>query len=92
MTALATLAVWVPALCLAVSLLLASVTGCAANEAGTVVCMRAGIDIAVPISMLGIMGWAMLPMIPFMAGSVLFWVGYVLIVVGRWGFSRLRRG
>ncbi|WP_298959670.1 hypothetical protein [uncultured Methylobacterium sp.] len=69
------LVVWAPALMLALGLALAHLTGCRVDEAGRSPCVVAGLDIGGLLHTLTVMGWLVIPMLPFMLISLLLGLG-----------------
>jgi len=75
--------VWTPALLLALGLGLAFLTGCRVDEGSRHPCPICGLDLGGLLYTLTMMGWLMIPMLPFMALSILFGVG-----AGFWALVR----
>lgn len=75
--------VWTPALMLALGLGLAFLTGCRVDEGSRHPCVVCGFDLGGLLYTLTMMGWLMIPMLPFMALSILFGVG-----AGLWALVR----
>ncbi|KMO36042.1 hypothetical protein VQ03_21230 [Methylobacterium tarhaniae] len=67
MLLLGALIVWTPFLLLVLSLVVARLTGCEVNEARANPCPIAGIDIGPLLYRMMVMGWFVLPLLPFMA-------------------------
>ncbi|WP_244936685.1 hypothetical protein [Methylobacterium currus] len=61
------LIVWAPFLLLVLSLAIARLTGCEVNEARANPCRVAGLDIGGLLYRMMVMGWLVLPLLPFMA-------------------------
>lgn len=64
---LGVLVVWTPFLLLILALVVARLTGCAVDEGGVHPCRIAGIDIGRLLYRMMVMGWLVLPLLPFMA-------------------------
>lgn len=81
-----TLIVWTPALLLALGLGLAFVTGCPVDEGSRHPCVVCGFDIGGLLHTLTMMGWLMIPLLPFMALTILvgLWSGIRALVVAWW--------
>lgn len=67
MLLLGVLIVWTPFLLLVLSLVVARLTGCTVNEARAQPCRIAGLDIGGLLYTLMMMGWLVIPLLPFMA-------------------------
>ena len=61
------LIVWMPFLLLVLSLALARLTGCEVNEGRANPCRVAGLDLGSLLYRMLVMGWLVLPLLPFMA-------------------------
>ncbi len=59
--------VWTPFLLLVLSLAVARLTGCEVNEARAHPCRVAGIEIGGLLYTMMVMGWLVIPLLPFMA-------------------------
>lgn len=81
-----TLIVWTPALLLGLGLGLAFLTGCRVDEGSRHPCLVCGLDIGGLLYTLTTMGWLTIPMLPFMAITILvgLWWG-LRALVGAWG-------
>ncbi len=66
------LLVWTPALLCALGLGLARLTGCRVDEAGKYPCPIAGFDLGGLLHALTMMGWFVIPMLPFMLLTLLY--------------------
>ncbi|MEE7447964.1 hypothetical protein MRF4_09095 [Methylobacterium radiotolerans] len=76
---------WLPALPFAVGIALTSLTGCTVNEAGTRPCPVDGHDIGDLLYALTMTGWLLIPLLPFMALTLLLTVLQgLLMVVEAW--------
>ncbi|MET7241837.1 hypothetical protein ABZT49_00555 [Methylobacterium sp. EM32] len=62
--------VWTPFLLLLLSLAIARLTGCEVNEGRANPCRIAGLDIGGALYAMMVMGWLVLPLLPFMALSL----------------------
>ncbi|KMO41300.1 hypothetical protein VQ02_06020 [Methylobacterium variabile] len=71
MVLLGLLIVWMPAILLALSLIVTRLTGCQVNEARAHPCRIAGIDIGGTLYTMMVMGWLVIPLLPFMALSLI---------------------
>lgn len=70
-----TLIVWTPALLLALGLALTFLTGCHVDEGSRHPCVICGLDIGGLLYALTMMGWLMIPLLPFMLLTALLVVG-----------------
>ncbi len=77
------LLVWVPALLFAAGLGLAHLTGCRVDEANTYPCPLAGFDVGGLLYALLMMGWLLIPLLPFMALTLLLVLGLGLAALVR---------
>jgi hypothetical protein len=68
---LGVLIVWTPFLLLILCLAVARLTGCEVNEATANPCRVAGLDIGGQLYRMMVMGWLVLPLLPFMALTVI---------------------
>lgn len=76
-----TAVVWLPALLFATALIVANAAGCQLNEARVMPCVIAGIDFGAPLTMMGIMGWLVLALLPFMALTLVGRVGWGAVLL-----------
>lgn len=78
--------VWTPFLLLVLSLVLARLTGCEVNEARANPCRIAGIDIGGLLYSTMVMGWVVIPLLPFMALTLIggLATGIVALVRAWW--------
>ncbi|MGE7414680.1 hypothetical protein [Methylobacterium tarhaniae] len=67
MLLLGVLIVWTPFLLFVLSLVVTRLTGCTVNEARAQPCRIAGLDIGGLLYTLMMMGWLVIPLLPFMA-------------------------
>jgi hypothetical protein len=74
---------WVPALLFAAGFGLAHLTGCRVDEARTYPCPVAGHDIGGLLYGLLMMGWLLIPLLPFMALTLLLVLGLGLAALYR---------
>ncbi|KQT59679.1 hypothetical protein ASG52_20035 [Methylobacterium sp. Leaf456] len=79
------LIVWTPALLLALGLGLAFLTGCHVDEGSRHPCVICGLDLGGLLYTLTMMGWLMIPMLPFMLLTILagLWFG-LRALAGAW--------
>lgn len=63
--------VWTPFLLLVLAMLLARLTGCEVNEARAHPCRVAGIDLGGMLYGMMMMGWLLIPLMPFMVLTLL---------------------
>ncbi|WP_204262992.1 hypothetical protein [Methylobacterium sp. BTF04] len=75
------LLVWLPAIPFALALAIANFTGCELSENDVRPCVVAGLDIGLPLTLMGLMGWLVIALLPFMA--------LTLLAGAAWGFVRL---
>ncbi|GAB6841015.1 hypothetical protein HNR00_004505 [Methylorubrum rhodinum] len=75
--------VWTPALLLALGLGLAFLTGCHVDEGSRHPCVICGLDLGGLLYTLTMMGWLMIPMLPFMVLTLLVGLGS-----GMWALVR----
>ena len=61
------LLVWLPALMFGIALAVGDLAGCDLSEAEVRPCVIGGIDFGLPLTMMSVMGWVVLALLPFMA-------------------------
>lgn len=69
------LLVWLPALLFASGFALAHLTGCRVSEATTYPCPVGGLDIGGLLYALLMMGWLLIPLLPFMGLTLILVLG-----------------
>ncbi|WP_232629917.1 hypothetical protein [Methylobacterium sp. Leaf118] len=81
-----TVIVWTPALLLGLGLALARLTGCPVDEGSRHPCRICGLDIGGLLYTLTMMGWLMIPMLPFMllTAGLAVGTGIWALVQGWW--------
>lgn len=81
-----TLIVWTPALLLGLGIGLAVLTGCHVDESRRHPCVICGLDLGGLLYTLHVMGWLMIPMLPFMGITILvgLWMGLSALAGARW--------
>lgn len=77
------LIVWGPALLFATGLGLAHLTGCRVDESRSHPCPVAGFDLGGLLYTLLMMGWLLIPLLPFMALTLLLGAGTGLLALYR---------
>lgn len=73
------LLVWLPAIPFALALLAAGLTGCVLSESAMNPCVIAGVDFGPPLTLMALMGWVVIAMLPFMALTLVVGLGWGLV-------------
>lgn len=86
------LLVWLPAIPFALALLAASLTGCLLSKGAVHPCIVAGIDFGPPLTLMALMTWVVIALLPFMALTLVVGLGWGLVrLVLVWRLARQAR-
>lgn len=76
------LVVWLPAIPFAIALIIGNGAGCTLSENDVHPCVIAGIDLGLPLTLMALMGWVVIAMLPFMALTLVAGVVWGCVRIG----------